>query len=585
MQKKKYKRIWWLCLVGLALFTAGITGIQKSESIETSNGILQGEQKNRVDITETVDIDTVGMIEDTTIYDNDKEDSIVYFYVTVRKGDAGSETNHTFAEVNSVVRFVDSKHFANDIYAEAIVQQGDQYGPVLGMFGYGEIKANAKIRVRGNSSSVRPQKSYKLELKDEAGLWRGQSNIALNKSVFDVTKIKSKLYFDMLRKIENVPSLRTQFVRLFIKDETAGKTSFEDYGIFTQIEVPSKKYLGNHGLDREGYLYKAIGFNFEPSDALKNFNDPNFDLEAFEQVLSCKGREDNQKVLDLVEMINDTSVDINEIIGTYIDRDNYVTWLAYNILLANIDTTQQNFYLYSPLNSEKWFFVPWDGDNMLHVNEELLEGTSKNYGAWQHGISNYWGIILHQRFLKYEANRKALEEKVDELHENINKKSVDALVQKYNAVVEPYVTSMPDFYYLGHTKEERDMILEGLGQEVEDAYMAFKESLHELMPFWLYMLEPGEETHILTWSDAYDFENASITYHLQISAKPDMSNPVVDEMELDDTEYQISKDVLTSGTWYWKVTAQTDDGKTAEAMNKIKVNDIYYPGVDILEVP
>ena len=64
-----------------------------------------------------------------------------------------------------------------------------------------------------------------------------------------------------------------------------------------------------------------------------------------------------------------------------------------------------------------------------------------------------------------------------------------------------------------------------------------------------------------------------------------MSSPVVDEKGLNDTEYQISKDVLTSGTWYWKVTAQTDDGKTAEAMNKIKVNDIYYPGVDVLEVP
>lgn len=100
-----------------------------------------------------------------------------------------------------------------------------------------------------------PQKSYKLSLNDSAGLWRGQSNIALNKSAFDATRVRNKLYFDLAKNMEHVPSLRTQFVRLFIKDETAGATQFEDYGLYTQAEVPTKKYLANHGLDRSGFLY------------------------------------------------------------------------------------------------------------------------------------------------------------------------------------------------------------------------------------------------------------------------------------------------------------------------------------------
>ncbi|HIS31254.1 MAG TPA: CotH kinase family protein [Candidatus Limivivens intestinipullorum] len=538
-----------------------------------------------VEIASTADIDELGMIEDKSVYADDDPGSIVCFYVTVQRGDAGSDTDHSFDEVKNVVRFINDSHVANDVYARAIVQVGDETGPLPGMLGYGVTESNARIRVRGNSSSVMAQKSYKLALDDEAGLWRGQSNIALNKSAFDVTRIKNKLYFDMLKDIPGISSIRTQFARLFIKDETSGQTQFEDYGFYTQAEVPTKKYLGNHGLDREGYLYKAISFNFEPSEALKNFNDPAFDLEAFETVLSCKGRQDNEKLMELVELINDLSVDINEIVGTYIDRENYITWLAYNILTANIDTTVQNFYLYNPVNSRKWYFIPWDGDNMLHVEEDKLEGIDATYGNWEHGISNYWGVILHQRFLKVESNRKELAEKVEELYKIITPDYVNSLVQEYNQVAEPYVTSMPDIYYLGHTVEERDQILAGLGDEITVAYQQFQDSLTELMPFFLFGFSSGEnEEQILTWDEAYDFESADITYDVTVSARPDLSDPVISETGVSGTSLTLPADTLEEGTWYWTVAAHTDTGKSSMPMNKIQVNEIYYPGVDILEV-
>lgn len=536
-------------------------------------------------VTEPVqDIDTVGMTENKSIYSEDDPLSLVYFYVTVQRGDAGSDTDHSFAEVNSAVRFVEDSHVANDIFARAIVQVGDETGPQPGMLGYGAAASNATIRVRGNSSSVRPQKSYKLDLDDEAGLWRGQSNIALNKHNFDATRLRNKLYFDLLRPVEGISSLRTQFVRLYIKDETAGETTFTDYGLFTQAEVPSKKYLANHGLDSEGYLYKAISFNFEMSDALKNFDDPDFDQAAFDQILSCKGRQDNQKLIDLVNLIADRSVDINVIVGDYIDRENYLTWLAYNILMGNNDTTVQNFYLYSPLNSQKWFFIPWDGDNSLHWQEDEVEGIIGNYGSWEHGVANYWGVLLHQRFLKNEANRAELAAKVDELHEIINRDTVNALAQQYDTVVRPFVLSMPDFYYLGNTETERDTILAGLGDQVELAYQQFYDSLHELMPFFMY--QPVQENGSIRfwWEDAYDFDNQSITYRLRVAATPDFVNPVVDVTGLTSTEYLVPSAQLPAGTWYFEVTATTQDGRTAPSMNKIQVNDVYYPGVDRTEV-
>ena len=260
---------------------------------DPGNSIAEPSAENTATPEAAQDINTVGMVENKTIYSEDDPLSVVCFYVTVQRGDAGSDTDHSFAEVNSAVRFAEDSHIENDICARAIVQVGNADGPQPGMLGYDATASNATIRVRGNSSSVRPQKSYKLDLDDEAGLWRGQSNIALNKHAFDATRLRNKLYFDLLRPVEDISSLRTQFVHLYIKDETAGQTAFTDYGLFTQAEVPTKKYLANHGLDSQGYLYKAISFNFEASDALKNFDDPAFDQAAFDQILSCKGRQDN----------------------------------------------------------------------------------------------------------------------------------------------------------------------------------------------------------------------------------------------------------------------------------------------------
>ena len=584
MQKRENKW-WYVCVVLLIIAVFFLNGVKDTfDSSLQESAQDDGSSVQKVDIVKMQSVDETGMIEDTSVYDEDDPDSIVYFYVTVQKGDAGSDTDHTFAEVNSAVRFQEDTHVSNDIYARAIVQVGDENGPQPGKLGYGAEKSNARIRVRGNSSSVREQKSYKLDLDDTAGLWRGQSNIALNKSVFDVTRIKNKLYFAMLKDVDNVPSIRTQFVRLFIKDETSGQTAFEDYGLYTQAEVPGKKYLSNHGLNKEGYLYKAIAFNFEMSEGLKNFDDPEFDQEAYDQILSCKGRQDNEKLIELVEMINDRSVDINEIIGTYIDRDNYITWLAYNILTANIDTTEQNFYLYSPVNSKKWFFITWDGDGMLHVREDEMEGMDESYGNWQHGVSNYWGVVLHQRFLKNESNRQELVDKVDELYETINRDSVNALVAQYNETVEPYVLSMPDVYYLDHTKKERAEILAGLGAEVDDAYQSFYDSLHELMPFFQNPLEQEGNSIRFSWSEAYDFDNEMITYRLRVSQTPDMADPLIDQDGLTMAEYETTTDVLEPGTWYWAVTASTEDGRSSQAMDKILVNDVYYPGVLVSEV-
>lgn len=573
-----------LLLLGLA-FQAGslrqTVAVEQAAQTAPEQAPAPEQQEERpsggFQIAGTADIDGA-LREDKSVYAEDDPDSVVYFYVTVRYGSEARGTNHTFNEVNNAVRFADSTHVDTQVYANALVQVGDENGPVPGMLGYGETDSNATIRIRGNSSTLMPQKSYKLSLNDEAGLWRGQSNIALNKHAFDATRLRNKLYFDLAQNLSDVPSARTQFVRLFIRDETSGATQFEDYGLFTQVEVPTKKYLANHGLDRAGYLYKVISFNYEPNDLIKNFDDPDFDLAAMDTVISCRGREDNTRLLEMIEAVNDTARDINEVIDAYFDRDNYMQWLAFNILMGNRDTTMQNYYLYSPLNGSKFYFIPWDGDASLMRYESSIE-DGQPVADWEWGIANYWGVMLHKRFLRDAGNRADLEAVVDQMHTWLNKETVDALAARYYETVSQYIYNMPDYLNLQHTRAEVEDILSRLGDEVEENYRDFKESLTDAMPFWMYEAEETGEDVILSWEPAYDFEGRAMTYNVEISRYPDMRQPLFSQSGLTATRLTLPENTLGDGEFYWRVRAIREDGAVAEAMNEVVINDIYYLGV------
>ena len=88
---------------------------------------------------------------------------------------------------------------------------------------------------------------------------------------------------------------------------------------------------------------------------------------------------------------------------------------------------------------------------------------------------------------------------------------------------------------------------------------------------------------MLNWDEAYDFDNEEISYRVIVSEYPDMRTPLIDE-EVEGIRLETSKEALPEGTYYWTVQASTPSGKNAEPMNKIEVRDVWYPGVDILEV-
>jgi spore coat protein H len=510
------------------------------------------------------DIDELPFQDNPELYQSDDPGSIVTMYVTVRKGNAAENTNYTWAEVNSFDKWIDGSQSADLVVgkAEALIQVGDESGPLPGELGYGLEAPNATIQIRGASSSAMPQKSYKIELFPGAGSWRDQSTIALNKHIFDDTRVRNKLNYDLMKQIPGLVSLRTQFVRLYVKDETLPEPAqnFVDYGLFTQVEQINGKFLKNHLLDRDAQLYKATSFEFyRYPDELKMADDPRYDEAAFSNILEIKfDSKDHSKLIQMLDDVNDYSLPIEGTFEKYFDLENYFTWMAFNILVGNIDTQNQNFYLYSPHHSNKWYFLPWDYDGSLgRLKRDEFGSYPDEY--WETGIANYWGGVLHNRVLRSAKYRAMLDDKINQLMAFLTPERVDSMIQIYRPVVEPFIYRVPDSTYIDHPDYfARQYAL--IPQEIENNYTLYRESLEQPMPFYLGTPTIVDGSLEFIWDDAYDFDGENIAYHFEVSTDFNFDNIVYQNDTMNVTS--MDTEIFPPGEYFWRVLATNQSGKT-----------------------
>jgi spore coat protein H len=547
----------FLAVVSLQSLTT-LDGVETRSSQETP--VVT--PRETAEFEERVNINDLPFEDNMALYRYDDPGSVVYMYLTVRKGNSSDNTDHTWQEVNEFTKwfFVELRHVEVG-KAEAILQIGDENGPIPGEIGYEDILPNATVQIRGASTSTADQKSYKIELKDDAGIWRGQSTIALNKHPYDILRVKNKLSFDLMKDIPHLVSLRTQFVRLYVKDETSDPPSeeFVDYGLFTQVEQPNKAFLRNHMLDPDGQLYKANFFEFfRYEENLQPNDSPIYDVDKFNEVLEIKGNPDHRKLVQMLEDVNDWKVPINDVFDKYFDSENYFTWLAFNILVGNVDTQTQNFYLYSPKNSDTWYFLPWDYDGAFARQEREALGH-QDFNLYAHGISNYWGVVLHNRVLRFEKNRKLLDDKINELRTKyLAPQKIGGLLAIYRESTEELVFQPPDVVNLPGTITEYELQYDLMTTEVQANYKLYLESLEKPMPFFLGtpLIVGGKLA--FNWGESYDFDAEDIKYHFIISKDVNFEEVIYETDLLRNIYIQI--DMLDEGTYFWRVTATNESG-------------------------
>jgi spore coat protein H len=539
--------------VGLVLFLASLQSLSfasASNKKEIAPTAQIGPSPTPVLIETIPDINDLPLKDNKELYKNDDPGSVVVIYATITKGNALENTNYTWKEVNSFNKWIDGPRSADLVVgaAEAIVQFGDESGPLPGELGYDAVVPNATIKIRGASSSAEIQKSYKIELNQNEGRWRGQSTFALDKHIYDISRIKNKLNFDLMKQLPNMVSLRTQFVHLYIKDQTVEprSTEFVDYGLFTQDEQVNRSFLKNHLLDPNGQLYKATAFDF------------GWDKDLFSNVVEIKGNRDHSKFIQMLRDINNLDIPIEQSFEKYFNLDNYFTWMAYTILAGNVDTQNSNLFIYSPLNSNKWYFLPWDYDTSFWRDGRAKFGRTP-YQYFERGIANYWGSPLHSRVLKVDKYRSMLSDKINELMKFLTPERIQNLLDVYKPVVEPYVFRRPDIIYLDGDKSQFDYQYATVYSELQTNYRLYFESLQQPMPFYFDTPEISGDKMIFRWDEAYCFTPQDVTYHFEISKDFDFKK-IVYENDLVNITTETT-DIPEAGTYFWRVIATNAAGK------------------------
>ncbi|MBM7570001.1 CotH kinase family protein [Aquibacillus albus] len=490
------------------------------------------------------------VMEDKRIYKEDEEGSLEHFYVTIL--DEQSAGDPSFYEMNEFYQFHDQDEDSPVLHV--IFQLGDENGPSKKMKG-NVPNGNATIQIRGNSSKLEVQKSYKIKLKDSAGLWRGQNNLNLNKHADDITRVKNKLAFDLFKTIPDFISMRTQFVEIHVKDLTAGASSFESYGLYTHVEQANERYLNAHGLNPYGNLYKASRFEFfRYEDTIKVKDDPTYNEEAFERILEIKGSDDHSGLIEMLQAVNDTKRNMDDVVEQYFDKDNYLTWIATNILFGNIDTMSTNYYLYSPPNTDKWYFIPWDYDKGFGWYEE----RGRYVPAWQTGLARYWGTVLHKRYFKNPENVAALNEKIEELAAYINEKEVERLLDNYYPIVKELVSQPPDLTYFPIELEDFDAEFYDLVNELEKNKAIYEEQLEHPMPIFLGSAVEKNGGYTFNWEYAYDIQGDDLSYTFQISEDTSFETVIHEQADLLGTSTTVRD--LPEGRLYWRVLVSDEHG-------------------------
>lgn len=417
-----------------------------------------------------------------------------------------------------------------------------------------------EVEVRGASSRFSKQKSYKVEFDDNDGEyeqedWFRMERLQLNKHPYDLSRIRNKLAFDLFREVGNFPSLRTQFVHVYLYDQTdpALRDVRQDAGLFTNVEYMDDKWARYHGQEEESNIFKTEEFSFRSLEETPELLAA-VDSDEFETVLESKGDDESSaKLLEMLRAVNDDSNNFNTVLNRYFNQDNFETWLGINILLANADSNTQNFYLYRPSQIDQFYFTPWDYDGAFDFYGQPAE-PDDGLPRWQEGVSNWWLMPLVERYIR-AGNVPSLTAKINELFNGpVSPSSVDEMIEGYptegaGGIID-ISTSNQDGEYLptGDASDPAQAMLdeiERLPETVTEARQRYLNALDRPMPVFM-GVEATSGGLRLTWDESYDIQGDSLVYDVRIGSDPTLASNLAACTDQDDPMPVINGDVYSS---------------------------------------
>ena len=279
----------------------------------------------------------------------------------------------------------------------------------------------------------------------------------------------------------------------------------------------------------------------------------------------------------MITAVNDTTRDFEDIFYTYFDEENYLTWLAFNMLVGNEDIINHNYILYSPDNSLTWYFLPWDFDGALRYGEFR---SSFSQPDSLRGIQTLNTSILHRRYLRMEGSIEKLDDKMLELLDTvITEERVTELVNSYKPVLEKTMTLHPDLECLDMPPDELFPYIDGMYDAILENYDAFHTAMAYPAPMFLAMPERLSDGSVrFAWEASYSYQGRPVTYNVRVYDDPQMQNLLFEETDIPQTEY-LYEDGLADGIYYVQVTASDDLGHEQLSLEHVQTDDLFVFGL------
>lgn len=485
----------------------------------------------------------------------DHSDSITTVYLAVAPGNAADGTDYTWTQINSVP--LDAQG-SKPYQCEGVFQLGDENAPAEGDFGYGQRTPNCTVRLQGVNASKRQQKSYRITIKDGMGSLDGMKSIVLSKSFSDPLRITNMLCYRLMEEIPELLSTRTCLVHLYVKDTSGGADGlYQDYGLYTMVEPVNKNYFKNRNLDDDGGIYKANNFDFaRHEDVLVPATSPQYQQAAFQALLECKGDQNHTQLLEMLDAVNDPGTPIKQVIDTYFDAGNLYCWLAFNLLTGNRDTATENYYLYNPTGSSRFYFLSWDNDGAFRDAYQKMR-QPEQMPDWRQGVFRFYDNVLFYRILQDADCVSDLSEAVDKLYQHyLTEAAVSELAEQLTALAEDFVYSLPDRTFARVTRQQYAALTGQVSAQITENYYRYYESLEQPAPFRIHVPQPAGDGLLLSWEPAVCCKE--VTYTVELDDSWDFQTPLVREADRQDTQWHIH--ALPAGQYFLKVTAQTADG-------------------------
>jgi len=239
-----------------------------------------------------------------------------------------------------------------------------------------------------------------------------------------------------------------------------------------------------------------------------------------------------------------------------------------NTLLNQTDIESHNYYLYNPIGSTKFYFIPWDYDGALDAYTELPNSTASDDLAtrFRWGYDAYKDNDMFVQAIKLPGIHQEVLALINDLRQTVWTDEIyNALIDANIPIVLPMISSLPDLPHVPKVRDEEGLPQwhSHVAQLRQLLFLNEKTIKEELLPLSPYAKKPfkSDDQWVLWWNPSVEILGQAVNYRVEISRTVEFDDIVYSQDGIANVdsgtrvEHIMQGPSISSGTYYFRVFA------------------------------